>query len=1223
MSAEAELTHREPPDERKFYLPFDEDDPDAVEQAQCHAEKLVEIDDEYRTRQSTNSRSSRTGLPTIVRGSSSTASDNPFPVLPDFQIQSILGQGGKGVVYRAQQLSIQRTVAIKTIRQGGIGSANDIERLRNEARVLGNLRHPNLVTVYSFEEHEGRFYLVMEYISGRDLSFHQRERLLTAREAAAHVLTAAEAVEAAHQCNVLHRDIKPSNILLDDDGNIRVTDFGLSRQLVASDTLDQLTATSEILGTPGYISPEQAQGFSRNLDATTDVYGIGSTLYALLTGIAPFSGSDVLAILQQVRERQPTPVRMLQPMVPVDLQTICMKCLEKRPSDRYESAQLLADDLRRFLNGESIHARPIPIVLQGVRWCRRNPVLTGLMSAVAVLILMTVGLVISRSIDNANILAVTTAQNEELERALHREQAANEQLENSLEREQAATAEVYDNTIRLARLEYEANEVDNALRLLESLRKRYSVSGAMAWEWNYLWGLIHSSPQTWKMPLPDADWIGATAFSPDGRLVALSNMPPRFDNTKFDQRGRVTIREVDSDHVVQQLTDVLAVHDLMFSDDGSMLLGIESAFGRKDGEIVQRSCKIRRWQTDDWSELPGIETGCYFERATFNEDGTLLLTLGIPLPEDPVKYTGQVGNGRRELVVVDLAVAKTTHYRHWIGQPDKAGLAAVLEDGTLKQFAVSRPRSQMCSAPQYPDAHYCGRTIMVSVNREAFGPDKVDVLVRRRPQTGRQQAEAVLEKLAEVSFAQWPVAFTAITNLNVKDAKNQRPWLSRAMHHCSSTLMPLLVRHPEPNKTWPLVRSIALPTLDAFAVDPTETYLAVATDAGEIRVWNIETWQQQPARRDHMARIRSLEFSDDGHRLVSGDWNGTVHVWDINRPPGVVDTMSPMRGNRVEAFARDESSRHLAAVFIQTLNPEAPPIPTPPLQRVRVGQRAAEQAIHVPLPEKFRSAGRTIAMSPDGKFVAVPSTEDDALLNVIDASSGEVVKSLPHRARVSLVQFFGDRIASAAWRSGYFGPAAPEDGEIRLSDQNGTALFSAFIPETRIYRVAVSSDGKLIAASCQQYRSEHDLPCFVRVWTVADGTQVDEFEMPSWTMGLAFEPESRLLAALSFNEGAFVLRDVSQRTTVQARDRLKDQVQDLHFTSAGRRMVTASRREVVFWNTDTWRRVLDLELEVFAADYVFNPQLKFYDDGHTILANQANGTIRMWQIPDVAQTARK
>ena len=288
----------------------------------------------------------------------------------DYELRGVLGRGGMGIVYQVRQISLNRPVALKMLQAGLLATEDDLRRFQNEAEAVARLDHPHIVPIFEVGRHEERRYFTMKLVAGPGLAQRLTDFTADPRAAVRVVATVAEAVHHAHQRGVLHCDLKPANILLDECGQPYVSDFGLAK-LLSGDS--ELTPSGAIVGTPAYMAPEQASGQRRGVTTATDVYGLGAILYALLTGQAPFQGDSALDVLHQVRERPPEPPSKLNPRVSRDLETICLKCLEKEPSRRYATAEELADDLGRYRAGEPIRARSTPLWERVAKWTRRHP----------------------------------------------------------------------------------------------------------------------------------------------------------------------------------------------------------------------------------------------------------------------------------------------------------------------------------------------------------------------------------------------------------------------------------------------------------------------------------------------------------------------------------------------------------------------------------------------------------------------------------------------------------------------------------------------------------------------------------------------------------------------------------------------------------------------------------------------------------------------------------
>ncbi|OAI51371.1 hypothetical protein AYO44_00755 [Planctomycetaceae bacterium SCGC AG-212-F19] len=321
------------------------------------------------------------GEKTIPAIPSATAADEPSRQFGAYELLEEIARGGMGVVYKARQQSLGRTVAIKMILSARLASAADVQRFRSEAETVAQLDHPGIVPIYEVGEREGQHFFSMKLIEGGSLAQHRARWLDDPPAVAKLVARVARTIHFAHQRGLLHRDLKPANILLDTAGNTYVTDFGLAK-LMQNDA--GLTPSGGVVGTPRYMAPEQAVGKTTPTVAI-DVYGLGTILYELLTGRPPFTGDSPLDTMIKVLEQEPEHPRVINARVPRDLEAICLKCLEKDPARRYGSAEALADDLERFVAGEAILARPTGPIDRAWRWCRRKPVVAGLSAALVLL----------------------------------------------------------------------------------------------------------------------------------------------------------------------------------------------------------------------------------------------------------------------------------------------------------------------------------------------------------------------------------------------------------------------------------------------------------------------------------------------------------------------------------------------------------------------------------------------------------------------------------------------------------------------------------------------------------------------------------------------------------------------------------------------------------------------------------------------------------------------
>lgn len=327
---------------------------------------------------------------------------NDGPRFENYRIIEEIARGGMGVVYRAEQLTPRRMVALKIIKSGTLADSDEIRRFETEANSAARLDHPNIVPIYEFGESAGRHFFSMGLVEGESLQQRLRSGPLLPREAAQLIRDLASAVQYAHDADIIHRDIKPANILLDEDGRPRITDFGLAKnQQVGSD----MTVTGQIVGTPSFMPPEQALGNPSDVDEHADIYSLGATLYALLTGRPPFQSSNRMETLQQVIHQPPVPPRVLNSAIAKDLETICLKCLRKKPQDRYATAGQLADDLDNWLHNRPILARRLSVRQKIWLACKRRPAVAGTITTILITTLLAGGFILQQRIANARKIA--------------------------------------------------------------------------------------------------------------------------------------------------------------------------------------------------------------------------------------------------------------------------------------------------------------------------------------------------------------------------------------------------------------------------------------------------------------------------------------------------------------------------------------------------------------------------------------------------------------------------------------------------------------------------------------------------------------------------------------------------------------------------------------------------------------------------------------------------
>jgi hypothetical protein len=504
----------------------------------------------------------RAGDPTLAPGETAPAAGTRLRYFGDYELLEEIARGGMGVVFKARQLSLGRVVALKMILSGQLASEADVRRFRTEAEAAGNLDHPNIVPIYEVGDHQGQHYFSMKLMEGGCLAVSRTNGGVPApaRAAAKLLATVARAVHHAHQRGLLHRDLKPANILLDGKGEPHVTDFGLVKRVEGG---SNLTGSGAIVGTPSYMAPEQAGG-KKGLTTAVDVYSLGAILYELLTGQPPFRAETPLDTLLQVLEREPARPRQLNQHVSRDLETICLKCLNKDPQRRYATAEALALELERWLAGEPIQARPTGRWERAVKWARRRPAASALVAvsgASAFCLFVLAGFLWHNAEVRAE--AVQDLQEARREQKSAKEEAVAQEkraadkraevdrLEEIAQREREGAREaretgrriLYAADMQLARAAWETDSVPGLVGLLERhVPGQGGLSDLRGFEWNYLWRLGNQERFTLRArvlppegqdkskrgPFGGLYYPVLVAISPDGKTLASASVTERI-----------------------------------------------------------------------------------------------------------------------------------------------------------------------------------------------------------------------------------------------------------------------------------------------------------------------------------------------------------------------------------------------------------------------------------------------------------------------------------------------------------------------------------------------------------------------------------------------------------------------------------------------------------------------------------------------------------------------
>jgi WD40 repeat protein len=959
----------------------------------------------------------------------------PGRCVGDYELLAELGRGGMGVVFMARQKRLNRTVAVKLIRAAELASPAEVQRFRAEAEHAAQLDHPSIVPVYEVGEHAGQPFFSMKLVEGGSLA-DQGPGPADCRRAAALVATVAGAVHYAHQRGILHRDLKPANVLLDGAGQPHVTDFGLAKRVAGHDGQPgaTLTRSGALVGTPSYMAPEQAGG-KKGLTTAVDVYALGAILYELLTGQPPFKAANPLDTVFKVLNDEPVPPRRLQPKVPRDLEIVCLKCLRKEPQQRYASAQELADDLRRFLDGQPITARPVPGVERVLKWARRRPAAAGLVFASGVALVAAAGLVLG-ALYNARLLQ----EKDKAEAAQRR-------------------AETYQYFHHIARAH--AGWRDGNLLGVEPLLMNCPPSHRH-WEWNYLERLCHSDLLTLKR---HPGMVYGVAFSPDGRRLASAG-----------HSGTLTIWDSATGEAIRTWkghTDW--VQRVAFHPDGRRLASASSDRTVKVWDAT--TCRVERTFEGhtDW-----VLTVAY------SPDGTRLASAG----RDCTVKVWDATTGRQ---------LRSLAHATWVGgvafSPDGNQLASVSKDGVVKVWDVVTGRETL--SIQSRGRWFRPVAFSPDGTRLAFAADNAvrlsDVRARREILTLRGHTSDVWglafsadgARLASAGVDQAVIVWDCVTGERTLVLKGHTsevvcvafsPDGSRlASSSADGTVKVWDARAEQEDR--PLRGHKG--GVRAVAFSPDGAQLASAGSDNAVRVWDATAGREIRSLTGHTAGVRAVGFSPDGVSLASADGAGAVKLWDAT-------------GRLVRTF-----QGHAGAIASLAFGPDGKLASAGIDGKVKVWDvRSAQPILSL---EGHTDVINPVAFSPDGTRLAAAGPDSATLILWDTGTGRRVMSLKGHEGRVMAVTFRADgkRLASASsdntarvWDAATgrvvltlqghpsdvlglaFSPdgkrlaSAGRDGTIKLWDVvTGQEAFSLRGHTNAVYGVAFSPDGTQLASA--------------------------------------------------------------------------------------------------------------------------------------------------------------
>jgi WD40 repeat protein/tRNA A-37 threonylcarbamoyl transferase component Bud32 len=1025
-----------------------------------------------------------------------------------------IGRGGMGVVYKARQPGLQRTVALKVLLAGDCAGPAERARFRAEAQAAAHLQHPNIVQIHEVAEHNGLPYFSMELVEGDSVERRLGGAPLPVREAAALAETVARAMHYAHERGILHRDLKPANILLTGDGTAKITDFGLAKRL---DGQAGLTQSGAILGTPSYMAPEQAAGRAGAVGPAADVYALGAILYECLTGRPPFRAENALETLLQVQHDDPVPPRRLQPKVPRDLETVCLTCLHKAPGRRYPSAAALADDLGRFLAGKPVTARPIRAWESALKWAKRRPaqaLLVGVSGlAILALVGLAVGLAYSTRLERTNSLlgeAIQEAQRQEAEAGRQRARAE--------DREADARRYLYGSRMSLAQRALEETRLPRLLELLEELRThRPGQEDLRGFEWYYLWRLAHRDRLTLR---GHTGLVFSVAFSPNGKRLASAS----GDRAQPGQRGEVKVWDTDTGRAVLALP-AREVSSLAYSPDGTRLAlaGFDRTVSIRDAETGREALLL------EGPRVPVLSVA-------FSPNGQLIATGGLDMTV--LVWSAKTGKQLFALRGHNGPVNSLAF------SPDSARLASAGDDGALWLWDVTRGKEIVaCKTDTGP---LLGVAFSPSGQRLASaGADRTVKVWDARAGVNR----APLLTLSGHASSVFAVAFSPNGRRLASAGNDQavKVWEAdtgteaftlrghtaavRSLAFSADGKQLASAGFDRTIKIWDVAKdpdgiTLKGPThlVTSVAFSPDGRFLAAAgggEKTGEVIVWEAASSKQLFTLRGHAGRVLGAAFSPDGAWIASASADQTIKVWDTATGKELLTLQGHTKEAQAVAFSPD--GRRLASAGAYSNwrsrheHEEGGEIK---VWDARTGLEIRTLRGHVgPIWSVcFSPDGKRLA-SASGPFIVDNPDEPPGEVKVWDADSGQELLTLKgHTGSVVAVAFSPDgrRLASAGVAKRP--PGEVRSGEVKLWDVgSGRELHTLKGHTSSVTGVAFSPDGKRLASSGFHFDLARDVSGGeVKVWDVRTGQELLTLRRRSGHLhGVAFSPDGRRLAAAS------------------------------------------------------------------------------------------------------------
>jgi WD40 repeat protein len=999
----------------------------------------------------------------------------------------------------------------------------DLGRFRFEAEAIARLNHPNVVQIHEVGEQGGLPFLAMEYCDGGSLAKKLGGTPLPPREAARLLAALARAVQVAHDKGLVHRDLKPANVLLAADGTEKVTDFGLAKDLAASTA----TAPGAILGTPSYMAPELAGAGCGKVGPAADVYGLGAILYECLAGRPPFRGATPLDTLLQVREDEPVPPARLQRHVPRDLETICLKCLQKAPARRYASAGALADDLERFRRGEPVRARPVSAPVRAWRWCRREPALAAL-----VLVLLAA----AGTSSALAVLAEQRARAEEMERRKARRaeeladqradeeararKSAEEQRRRAERAEDRAERLLYSSQIALAQTSWQENRADVAWGYLNATRR-----DLRGWEYRYLSALFTRSQRVIGIGQQGAP-VFSISFSPDGKHVVSGS-----------DDGTVKVWDAATGKDLLSLKGHrFTVWTACFSPDGKRLASggddrtvrvWDAATGKEllvlkgHADTVRCVCfspdgrRLASASRDGTVSVWDAESGQMLRVLSGRAAGPMYLlgqSLGaqaLAPAEGPLGPLAHVLVAGKIATLEEVAVGPARPVWGVCFSPDGKRLAVASEDRTVGVWDAGTGQRLLSLKGHLSEV----RSVSFSPDGKRLASASTDGTVRLwDPATGKELPMSPLRGhsglLFSISFSpdgrrlasggddRTVRVWDAATGKELLALKGHTHFVWRVAFSPDGRRLASLSPDEHAVRFWDTDKSQEVLSLPVN-IDPVPSVgLAnrgprwsmsfspdgkrLAGSAGKtVRVWDTVTGKEVLVLKGHTNLVHGVNFSPDGRRLASASDDRTVRVWDA------------VTGQEVLAFRKEHTYRVLSVSF----SPDGRRLASDSAEgTVKVWDAATGKELLV-----LKGPIFGVSFSPDGKRLA--SVCMDSTVRVWDAATGKELLVLEgHTNLVHGVNFSPDgrRLASAS-----------DDRTVRVWDTvTGNEELVLKGLTDRVYSVCFSPDGRRLASANQDHT--------VRVWDAAAGQEVLVLKgHTSAVWGVCFSPDGKRLASVS------------------------------------------------------------------------------------------------------------